>query len=102
MEVILGARRQGKTTRIIRVAAENFSYIICSNRREVLRIANQAREMGLEIPFPITMDEYMDGLFYGRGIKSFVIDNAELILQRFTKNVPIVAISINGKVKEVL
>jgi len=94
VKIICRARQQGKTTEIIKIAAENFSYVVCRDYRSVERVAAQAKEMGLNIPYPITMEEFINGKFHGRGMKSIAIDNAEDILRRFAKGVPISAASI--------
>lgn len=101
MEIILRPRRAGKTTEIIRKAAETFSYIVCKDREESRRVVEQAEKMGLDIPFPITVDEFIGGQFFGKGIKGFYIDNAELILERLTRGVPLKSISItwDGKIE---
>jgi hypothetical protein len=86
----------GKTTEIIKIAAENYSYIVCLSHRECARVAKYAEELGLKIPFPMTMDEFMNGRFYRPGIKGgFVIDNAEAIIQRLAKGVTVRAMSVN-------
>lgn len=57
MKIIKRGRREGKTTEIIKVAAKNFSYIVCLSQEEASRVAQEARNMGLDIPFPLTFDE---------------------------------------------
>ena len=55
--IIIGGRGSGRTTELIRMSAENNIYIVCLNRRRALNIAAMAREIGLTIPFPITVAE---------------------------------------------
>ena len=55
--IIIGGRGSGRTTELIRMSAENNIYIVCLDRRRALNIAAMAREMGLIIPFPITVEE---------------------------------------------
>ncbi len=95
MKIIIKARRMGKTTDAIKIASENFSYLVCLNQKEVYRVSQEARKMGLDIPFPITIDEFINGKFCGKGIRGFVIDNAEYILTYLARTVPINAITMN-------
>ncbi len=53
-----------------------------------------AKEMGLEIPPPLTFDEFMSGQFYDGNTRKFAIDNADTLFQHIL-GVPITAISIN-------
>ena len=53
----IGPRRNGKTARLIeRASAENL-YIVVHDRNRAMGIARQAREMGCDILFPITLSE---------------------------------------------
>lgn len=99
MEIIYMGRRCGKTTRAIKAAAEHFAYIVCMNMDNCTAVFNQAKEMGLDIPFPITMREFVSGEYAGKGVKGFVIDNADMLLQSISK-VPIRAITINMEDKK--
>lgn len=94
MKIIYKERKKGKTTELIKLSAEHHNYIVCHSISEVYRINDEARKMGLNIPFPITYDEFIKGKYYGKGVKGFLIDNAEMLLQYITK-VPITAITIN-------
>jgi len=92
MEIIYKPRQLGKTTEIIKLSAKNGGYIVCMSHSEAERVFQQARTMKLNIPFPITFHEFITGEYYGKGIKSFLIDNAEILLQQISR-VPIEAIS---------
>lgn len=94
MEVIVRGRRSGKTTELIKLAAENFNYIVCRNHQSADMIAKQAREMGLDIPHPITFRELRDKRFSGRGMKGLMIDDADLLLQELAGAVPVEAVVI--------
>jgi hypothetical protein len=93
MEVYAKPRQRGKTTDLIKLAAEEFLYIVCIDRTEVRRVADEAREMGLDIPFPLTWHEFASGLYHGHGIQGFVIDNLDLCIQQVTP-APIRAVSL--------
>lgn len=81
MKLISGGRRSGKTTKLIYWAAETGGYIVCHSQEEARRISRAAKELGLDIRFPISYGEL------GSGTKGMVpeiplgVDNAEMLLQ---------------------
>jgi hypothetical protein len=93
MKIIL-ARGHGKTIDAIRIAAEDGLYIVCIDRNEAGRVFSCSREFGLDIPFPITFSEFLEGRFSGKGIKGFVIDNADQLLAYIARGVPVAAITM--------
>lgn len=100
MKIICKPRRAGKTIELIKIAAEKQSYIVCLHRKECVRIADLARELGLKIQFPLTADEFIRKNYHACGIKGgFLIDNADMLLQSMTR-VPIHAISVTEEEKE--
>ena len=60
-EIIIKERGTGKTTELIKRAAKDSLYILTANRMRAGCIAKFARRMGLFIPFPVTMEEYLKG-----------------------------------------
>jgi len=97
VKVIHKPRQTGKTTELIKIASQEGGYIVCHSRDEAYRISKTAEESGKPILFPITYDEYLNGLFCGKNIKAFYIDNVELLLSRIARGVPVNAISVNGE-----
>ena len=81
MKLILAPRGGGKTTELIRIASERGGYIVCTNHREAYRITREAEAMGLNIHFPITVQELKNRRGFGPGVQEFYVDNALLILQ---------------------
>lgn len=94
MEIILKSRGAGKTTDLIRKSAKSKAYIICFSQDEAHNIVHLANNMGLKIPFPISYREFLNEQYYAKGIKSFLIDNADGLLQFIAKNVRIEAITL--------
>jgi hypothetical protein len=94
MQIICRGRCNGKTIEAIKISAEKGCYIICHSQKECTRIFHLAKEMGLDIPFPITFDEFKGGRYYAGGVKGFIVDNAEILLQSMSP-VPIRAITVN-------
>jgi len=93
MKVISRPRGMGKTTELIKMSAKENQYIVCSTYNDCTRVFRQAQSLGLDIPFPITFDEFIRREYYGKGIKGFLIDNADLLLQHMS-SVPIEAVTI--------
>lgn len=96
MRLIIGGRQAGKTTQLIQMSAENGYYIVVPTQRDAAWVAEQARQMELDIPFPLTFDEFVQHRYYGKGIKGFLIDNADLLWQYIAGYVKVVAAAINA------
>lgn len=97
MKIIHRARKTGKTTDLIKMAAETGDYIVTRNHQSARDITDMAAKMGLEILFPITYTEFAERRFLGKRIKGFLIDDADEFLHYFTYNIPIDAITISGE-----
>lgn len=93
VEVIAKDRQRGKTTELIELAARDWLYIVVPNHALVSYTQDLARKMGLDIPQPITWEEFVRDRYYRHGIKGFVIDNLDLCIQQMTR-VPIKAVSL--------
>lgn len=92
MEVIVGKRGSGKTVEVIRKAAEKGLYIVCPTANDAERIAKQARKIGIQIKFPMTMGEFYDKQYRGKGIKGFIFDDIDRCLSCLT-SVPVFGFS---------
>ena len=95
--IIIGGRGAGKTTELIRMSAENNIYIVCLDRQRALHIASAAREMGLTIPFPITVAELPIKRNHS-WINEVYVDDADQLLERMI-GVHISNITIEGNVE---
>ena len=94
MKIIYGDRHSGKTTELINMAHKRGGYIVCLNHNEAYRIAMVAREMGLNINFPLSYSEFLLKQYNRMGIIEFYIDNVEMLIQVMSK-VPIEAITLS-------
>jgi ABC-type Mn2+/Zn2+ transport system ATPase subunit len=97
MNIITGSRRSGKTTKMIRLAAERGGYIVCRGHSEAHRIATIARELGVDINFPISYDDFIKRRYRGCNIKEFYIDDIEAMLVRMS-TVTVFAMSMDAEV----
>lgn len=75
--IICGGRRSGKTTELIKHASKHNLYILCANKIRVKNVVEIAKELKLEIPFPITLSELP---LKGRSIKEICVDDIDEIL----------------------
>ena len=97
MDIIIGKRGYGKTTKLIRRSAEENLYILVATRQRAYQVAQMATEMGLSIPFPVTVDEYLRGYkFRGSSIRrdGLLIDDADAVLQVIFSGIPIKEMTI--------
>jgi hypothetical protein len=89
--LIVRPRGGGKTTEAIQRAAAEGGYIVCPTMARAREIWQQASSMGLQIPFPLTGDEFFGGRFHPAGCRGFVLDDLDHLLRRFTRGVPLLA-----------
>ena len=94
MKIYCDFPEKEKTTKLIKESAGTGDYIVCFNSKEAIRIKTKAQKMRLDIPLPITYDEFLHRRYCGKNIKGFLIDNVDLLLQSLTQ-VPINSITIN-------
>jgi predicted NBD/HSP70 family sugar kinase len=84
MKLIIRGRQGGKTTELIRLAAETGTYIVCTDQRRARQIAQQAQDMGLSIPFPMAAREWQERAYYPPGVRSVAFDDLDRIIQNMT------------------
>ena len=94
MNIIYRKRGQGKTTELIKISAETRCYIVCESQSVAITIQRNATELGYNIPLPLTYSEFLHHRYYAHGIKGLLIDNAELLLEYISKEVPIHTITM--------
>lgn len=80
MKLITEPKGSGKTYQLIMESATNGDYIVCHSSKEAERIFSIANEHKLNIPFPLTYDEFINKRYYSKGIKGILIDNVDILL----------------------
>lgn len=101
MERIIRGRQNGKTTELIKRSAESGIYILTVNRARARIIANQAHDMGYDIPYPVSVSDYMrSNGFRGSFIKKIYIDDADDVLKSIFNTVIIEAITMTKEEEE--
>lgn len=97
---LIGGRCSGKTTRLIERSAKEGSYILVATKAMARCVADQAKEIGLEIPYPITVGEYLnsDG-FPGSSVRrdGLLIDELDLVLNRLFHGIPIREVTLTDR-----
>jgi hypothetical protein len=91
-ELIVRPRLGGKTTELICRAAEAGAYIVCTDTRRAQQVAQQARDLGLDIPFPLTVGEWQQRAYYPPGTKGLMFDDLDRIVQMLSM-VPVLAVT---------
>lgn len=91
-ELIVRPRMGGKTTELIRRAAEAGAYIVCTDTRRAGQVMRLARELGLAIPMPLTVGEWQERAYYPPGIPGLMFDDLDRIM-RLLSPVPVLAVT---------
>ena len=95
-KLILGDRQSGKTTELIKESARTGAYIVVSCRKEAHNVFGSAKELGLNIPFALTVAEVIyespSSYIFQKGI---LIDNLERILCRLFNYITINAATVD-------
>lgn len=97
MEKIIIERGRGKTTSLIKRAAslDGYNLIVCINRNQVKEIWKTIIEKKINLPMPITFDEFLKEKYYGMRVDNFLIDDADILLQSISRGVNIDSITLN-------
>lgn len=89
-------RQGGKTTELIRRAAETGAYIVCTDRRRARQIAQQAIDAGVTIQFPLTAGEWQERSYYPQGMPGLLFDDLDRIIAGMSA-VPVLAVTWTGE-----
>lgn len=93
MKVIYNGRGAGKTTELIKICAKQGGYIVCHSFNEAHRIFKQAKKLNLNIPLPISYQEFVNKEYYAKEVKKFHIDNVYMLVV-YLSEVPIETITL--------
>ena len=70
----------GKTTKLVALALRTGAYLVVMNMSEIARIQRNFSP----VPKMITFNEFINRSYFDKGISSFIIDNADLLLQQMS------------------
>lgn len=96
MQKIIKGRGEGKTTELIKMSYKTGDYIVVCTEARRKAICEQAKEMGLHIPYPVIFEEYQQCRFRGSFVRKILIDDADDMLRHIFKEVEIEAITMTG------
>ena len=96
--IVVGDRQSGKTTRLIKESSRTGAYILVANYRRADALASLARELNVNIPFPVTLEEWIRSpmRFEGSeiGKKGLLIDDIDGVIAELFRPVTIKAMTI--------
>lgn len=99
MKKIYREPRTGKTTELIKMCSALGGYIVCANEIRAKQTAEMAHDMGFNIPYPITFDDFISGNYHTKGVEKFYIDNADQLLQKLAGGLFVEAIVMDDTTK---
>jgi hypothetical protein len=101
MNVYIAPRRSGKTTKLLKIAAERGGIIVTHSMDSVKRLQHRAREMGLTIKKPVTIYQVRVGdALSGIGDTELYLDDADMIIQNYLQ-VRIHTLTMSGEGQEI-
>ena len=100
MKITIGPRRSGKTARTIMESAKTGSYILVATIEQANAISKQAKDMGYDIPYPVTIREITTGrkCFDNKHMREHgvLVDEARIVLQKAIYDIPIHGMTLNN------
>lgn len=79
MTMVGGRRLCGKTTELVKRSHSEHLYIVCLDYARVINIMHIAKELELDIPYPITVNELP---LKSRYVHKVLVDDIEDVLGR--------------------
>lgn len=81
MKIINLGRGQGKSTRLLYASEFQNIPILCGTFENKMYLMSRAKQLGLEIPEPITSSELLNRRDKSKSINEWLIDEAHWVLQ---------------------
>lgn len=79
MKVVSLPRGAGKTSAAIMESYKTGRYILVMNKMQARMVFDRAQQLGLNIPFPITLHECRNS--QGLNIEEVIVDEAGMVLE---------------------
>lgn len=94
-EIIAGKRQSGRSTALIKKSAETGIYILVANRKRAEHLALLARDLGYDIPFPVTLQDYLRCRFTGSCMRrdGIFIDDVDDVVKELFDPIEIKAVT---------
>lgn len=88
--LIIATRGKGKTAKLIeRCHNDKYSLIVCPTKAMCENTFRQAIRLNMQIPMPITFQEFINNEWYGMNIDNFYFDELQMSLQTIAGGVNI-------------
>lgn len=94
MKVIALPQYAGKTTALIRAAANFNGYIVVESMTRASEVASMARALDVQINFPLTFDEVLVGRFNAKGCSPLHFDNVDDLLRRLARGAEVASMTV--------
>lgn len=98
MDIYIGTRQSGKTTKLIQLSAETGAIIVVGTYSMVKYVMSMAINMGLKIPEPISYKDLIERAHYEHLTRRYLIDEAQMLFDWL--NVDAVTITMDGNLCE--
>lgn len=98
MKIINLGRGQGKTTRLLYASEWQHIPILCANDMQRKLLIDRSKELGLQIPEPVTTSDIVSGKARGTKVKDkdILVDEAPMMLQSLLH-----ALGLKGEVRAI-
>lgn len=94
MKKIIKGSGEGKTKELIQLSHDTNTYILVTDRSRQREVFKFAHDLGIDILFPVTVEDYLKTKFRGSFINHILIDDADEVLKVVFSNVEIDAITM--------
>lgn len=102
MKILSMDRGLGKTRKLIEMAHNKDAYIVCLNRQRVKCVYKMANNLGKNILFPLTLDEYISRKAVGMHHFEFLLDDADdmvyTLIRKYLFSENVTAITSSDKI----
>lgn len=97
-QIILGSRQNGKTTELIKMSAKTGIYILVTTKNRANHLFRQAKNMGYDMPYPVTIEEYFRDKFTGTSIRrdGLFIDDIDDVFKSIFNGINIRAVTLTN------
>lgn len=98
MNIYIGTRQSGKTTKLIQLSAETGATIAAATPQMARYIAYMANQMGLKIPEPVPYSVMLNNAYCFEKPTRYLVDEAQMLFDMLC--VDAVTIAMDGNLHE--
>lgn len=97
MKIILDKSGSGKTAQLLSLCSQFGYTLVCSSGAGIKRAKAKAECLGISIPQPITVYDFISGKFNKSVVQGFCLDDAEAVLLSLARGIGIAAAVFTAK-----